>query len=144
MAKTPETCADLRKLLESTVYAATLEGSMTDLSATQQIKELRERVARLVRDRDKALTMVADQGAKYREEIAYLRSVAVKGHVHTGNCAHKIGPMEVEGASECSHCGPHYGATEFCGNRCDVVQIEYADEMKRLELFKLVNEGGTV
>lgn len=117
---------------------------MTDLSATQQINELREQVARLVRDRDKALTLVADQGAKYREEIAYLKSVAVHGHTHTDDCAHKVGPMEVEGASECSYCGPYYGATEYCGNRCDVVQIEYADEMKRLELFKLVVEGGAV
>ena len=120
---------------------------MTDLadqSAPQQIAHLRGQVDRLVRDRDRALTMAADQGAKYREEIAYLKSVAVKGHVHTDACAHKVGPMEVEGASECSYCGPYYGATEFCGNRCDVVRIEYEDEMKRLELFKLVNEGGTV
>jgi hypothetical protein len=45
VAETPETCADLRKLLESTVYAATLEGSMTTPAEPDLVPWLREQIA---------------------------------------------------------------------------------------------------
>lgn len=93
---------------------------------------LRDRLDRLVRDRDAALTLAADQGQQHRDEIAKLRAelvnvreMLIAEHVHTTRgCGHDVGPMEVEGASECSHCGTNYGATEFCPGRCDVVRVE--------------------
>lgn len=123
---------------------------------TAELDEQRARAERRMTERDEALTKrdgaltkLYKQGTRDREEIAYLRGIVVKDHVHTDACAHQIALMEVEGASECSHCGPYYGGTEQCPNRCDIVRIEHdhatADaERKRLALSDIVADGGTV
>jgi hypothetical protein len=56
-----------------------------------------------------------------RKSIA--RKFPASEHTHTHEeCGHEVVPMDVEGVSECFHCGPHYGTTEFCPERCDVAR----------------------
>lgn len=75
---------------------------------------------------DTGLTPHSDQIATLRAELAIVREMLIAEHVHTTrHCGHDVGPMEVEGASDCSHCGPYHGATEFCPARCDVVRVEH-------------------
>ncbi|GAA3878559.1 hypothetical protein GCM10022243_49090 [Saccharothrix violaceirubra] len=45
-------------------------------------------------------------------------NASTAAHVHTGECDHRVVPMDVEGATECYHCGPHYGTSRYCHETC--------------------------
>lgn len=98
-------------------------------SRDSETAALRASVGRLIDERDEVQRTVVRQMRKIGDlvsEIEHLRDMLITEHVHTTKgCGHDIGPMEVEGASECAYCGTNYGATEFCPNRCDVARVEH-------------------
>jgi hypothetical protein len=93
---------------------------------TAALRDAVQMVKNCIGHPDTGLTPHSEQIAALRAELAIVREMLIAEHVHTTRgCGHDVGPMEVEGASDCAHCGPYHGATEFCPARCDVVRVEH-------------------